>query len=948
MENNRFISVKKIALILLGALYGSAIYGQHETSLSVELDSEKKTLNINHTLIFHNQSNDTLKTLLLNDWTHSYSSKSSPLAKRFSDEFYIGFHLASDMDRGATENITIIDANSLFLSWKRTKENPDLVEVQLRDLIEPNQKTTLHLTYTVKIPNQKFTKFGFTDANRFDLKNWFLVPARYENHSFVKYSNLNLDDAANALSNYQIELKTSNSSTVTSDLTTVDSYLKGSHLITKLTGNRRSEVNLVIAPEAEFESYKNNALEVVTNLEETKLSTVQKAIVISRIVTFTNELIGSYPHHKILVTQTDYERNPFYGLNQLPSIIRPFTDEFIYEIKFLKTYLNTYLKNSIHLDSRKDNWIYDGIQVYTMMKYIDKYHPESKMLGSASNLKLLKSYHLTNLDFNEQYSYFYMLIARKNLDQPLNSPKNTLIKFNEQIAGKYRAGISLRYLDDFLGNQSVERSIQNFYQFNQTNSVSASDFVSELKKNTQKDINWFFEVIINSREIIDYKFLNVSKTKDSVSFSINNKTGVTVPIPVYGLKKGEVVFKKWIDSQKADSVFVFERKNADKIVLNYNNEVPEYNLRNNWKSIKGIALNNRPIKFNFMKDLEDPYYNQIIYVPTLSYNLYDGLSPGIRLHNKTILDKPFTFDINPVYSTIQKSLTGAFQLAVNQNNRDLNLYNIKYSMNGYFFHYAPNASYLKLNPMVQLRIRENDFRENRKQLILFRQVMVNREQNINATDTDFIENYSVFDAKYYNTKTDIINHFSIMSDLQISSSFGKAAVELEYRKLFEDNRQVNLRFFAGKFLYNHSNSDFYSFAVDRPTDYLFDYNFYGISESTGFFSQQFIMAEGGFKSKLNTKFANQWITTFNGSFNVWNWIEVYGDIGLIKNSQNPEKFIYGSGIRLNLVTDYFELYFPVYSNNGWEISQNQYKEKIRFVITLNPKILVNLFTRKWF
>jgi hypothetical protein len=25
-----------------------------------------------------------------------------------------------------------------------------------------------------------------------------------------------------------------------------------------------------------------------------------------------------------------------------------------------------------------------------------------------------------------------------------------------------------------------------------------------------------------------------------------------------------------------------ERKSADKIVLNYKNEVPEYNLRNNW------------------------------------------------------------------------------------------------------------------------------------------------------------------------------------------------------------------------------------------------------------------------------------------------------------------------------------------------------------------------------
>jgi hypothetical protein len=39
-------------------------------------------------------------------------------------------------------------------------------------------------------------------------------------------------------------------------------------------------------------------------------------------------------------------------------------------------------------------------------------------------------------------------------------------------------------------------------------------------------------------------------------------------------------------------------------------------------------------------------------------------------------------------------------------------------------------------------------------------------------------------------------------------------------------------------LYNNSNSDFFSFALDRP-DYLFDYGYYGRSESSGFFSQQF-------------------------------------------------------------------------------------------------------------
>jgi hypothetical protein len=186
-----------------------------------------------------------------------------------------------------------------------------------------------------------------------------------------------------------------------------------------------------------------------------------------------------------------------------------------------------------------------------------------------------------------------------------------------------------------------------------------------------------------------------------------------------------------------------------------------------------------------------------------------------------------------------------------------------------------------------------------------------------------------------------------MTDVQFSGDFGKLSAEIEYRRLFENNRKLNLRLYVGSFLYNTTNSDYFSFGLDRPTDYMFDYNFYGRSESTGFFSQQFVMAEGGFKSKIEPSYANQWMSTLNASYAVWNWIELYGDIGFMKSKQQSSDFVYDSGVRLNLVPDYFELYLPVYSNNGWEITQTKYNEKIRFVITLSPKTLVNLFTRKW-
>nr|WP_315145508.1 aminopeptidase [uncultured Flavobacterium sp.] len=937
---------KNILFILL--IFASAKhYGQHHSLLDVEVNMEHKTLTVLQEIEYTNQTGDTLTSIVLNDWNNAYSTKNSPLGKRFSDEFYRGFHLAADKERGNTSIKKVSNTDNIPLSWERTEKNPDLIVVKLYQKLAPNAKIILHLDYIVKVPSDKFTNYGYTERGGMYLRNWFLAPARYENHSFITYNNLNLDDITNAVSDFDVLLRIPKNFELATDLNEEKTTQVEKFSIYKLKGIKRTDFSVFIEPKTSFRSFKNSSVEVLTNLRGYKADEIQKAIAIDRIVTFTDELIGKPHNEKITVSQADYDRNPFYGLNQMPTFLVPFPDDFLFEIKFLKTYLNNYLKNNLKLDPRKDNWIYDGIQVFTMMRYIDEYYPDCKMTGRVSNFKLFKGFHLLNLDFNEQYSYFYLLMARKNLDQPLGDSKNTLIKFNEQIASKYRAGLSLIYLDNYLGNGSVSNSIRQFNAQNTQKICTENDFETLLKSNTKKDIDWFFKTIINSREIIDYKLSNVSKTKDSISFSLKNKTKISVPISIYGLKNDTIVFKKWIEPKLNDSIYKLERNQATKIVINYKNEVPEFNLRNNWKKLEGFYPNNRPIKFAFVKDLEDPYYNQIIYAPILTYNVYDGLSPGIRFHNRAILNRPFVYDINPTYAIKSKSLTGSAIFMVNKDYRDSNLFNVRYSISGNYFHYAPDATYLKINPMVLMQFRNDDYRDNRKQFLLFRQVIINREKSDIVIDSS-LQDYSVFDVKYINSRTELTNHISFVGDVQFSGEFGKISTEIQYRKLFEDNRQLNLRMFAGAFTYNNSNSDFYSFALDRPTDYLFDYAYLGRSSETGIVSQEFILAEGGFKSKLNPAYANQWITTLNGSYSIWNWIEAYGDIGFVKNSNQKEKFLFDSGIRLNLLTDYFELFFPIYSSKGWEISQPNYNEKIRFVITLNPDKFIQLFTRKWF
>lgn len=924
-------------------------FSQHNSKISVRANTVDKTLLVKQELNYFNTTNDTVKTIVLNDWNNAYSSKSSELARRFSDEFVRAFHLAKDDDRGKTLIKTVVDNNFQNINWKRNEKRVDIVSLELNNPILPHTNQKIILTYVVKVPNERFTKFGFNDEGRLYLKNWFLSPARYQNKQFVIYSNENLDDISNAPSDYEIELEVPKNNFVASDLKVTETKSSNPTYDTFLIkGENRLDVTLVISPKQEFTHYKNEIIEVSTSLE-TKLEDIEKALVIDKITHFINEKIGEIPSDKILVTQEDYNRQPFYGLNQLPSFLSPFSDEFMFELMFLKTYLNNYLKNTLQLNPRKDQWIFDGIQVFIMMQYIDEYHKDIKMTGNLAKLKILKSYHFINLDFNQQYNYLYMLMARKNLDQPLNESKNRLIKFNEQIANKYRAGLSFKYLDSYLGNDIVLHAIQEFIAMNKEFQTNAIDFEIILKEKSPKKIDWFFKTVIETRDLIDFKLKNISKTKNEVTFTIKNKTNTVVPISVYELKKDSVVFQKWIENIKTDTTIVLPRNDADKIVLNYYNEVPEYTLRNNWKSLKGFFFNNRPLKFNFFKDLEEPYYNQLFYVPEFEFNLYDGISVGMKLENRSMLNKPFNFSVTPFYSSNTGQIIGNFSVFIDDYIRDESkLYRIIYSISGNQSHYAPNAKFTRVIPSIQFVFRDRDFRTNKGEYIQIKNLFINREASEEALIPTKAAQYSIFSASYVNSQSEITKSFSFSNQVQISNSFGNITSEISYRKLFENNRQLSLRVFAGKFMYKNNNSNFFSFGLDRPVDFTFQTNLIGRSESTGLFSQQYVYSEGGFKSKLDTRYANNWMTTVNGSFNIWNWVQVYGDVGLVKNTFEPIEFLYDSGIHLNFVQGYFELFLPVYSSNGFELNDAKYGEKIRFIITLSPKTLTSLFTRKWF
>jgi hypothetical protein len=687
---------------------------------------------------------------------------------------------------------------------------------------------------------------------------------------------------------------------------------------------------------------------VVTDIRQKRYSEIEQGISINRVSSFILEHLGKFPYEQLLVSEVDFNKNPLYGLNQLPSFITPYEEQFQFEMKFLKTALNSYLSESLFLDPRGDKWVNDAIINYLMIRFVETYYPDQKLLGNLASKWPVRTTALAKMSFNEQYPFLFMLTARQNLDQALTTPNDSLIKFNQKIANTYKAGLGLIYLSDYLGGQEVDHGIRLFFSQFSGKNVTPNDFKTTLEKFTKKDISWFFDTYVATDKRIDFTIKSAERSNDSLKVTLKNKSGVPVPISLYGMVSDSVVSKYWITDFKGTQTFRIPENNEDRLVLNYEKTIPEFNQRDNWKSLGGFFSSNKKLKFQFFKDAEDPYYNQIFYMPVANYNLYDGISPGIRFTNKTFLQRPFIFDFSPTYAMTQKALVGYGRFTYQKFHNKSGLYMSRFSLGGSTSHFQTNSRYSTLTPSASLSWRPADLISNIRSSLLLRYISVFREIDPSLGNLETNPDYSVLNLRYNYRDNNIINYVSWFADAQHAKEFSKLSFNMEYRQLFESNRQFNFRMFGGYFLRNETTSDFFSFALDRPTDYLFDYNYLGRSEDTGLYSQQIIIAEGGFKSKLTNPYANQWMFTANASFNLWRWIEVFADAGFMKNSNTPSRFVYDTGLRLNLVTDYFELYLPFYSNNGWEISEQNYSDRIRFIITLSPKTLTGLFTRKWF
>ena len=876
-----------------------------------------------------------MDTLYLYDWNHAYSETSTPLAAKLAEEFNFQFEKSKSTEKGNTK-IHEFRTTQGSLNWHRLEKQKDIVAIHLTQPIQPQDSLVFSASYVVKLPADDFTGYGVDNNDEISFRNGFL---QFVNQDFD--GNWNLD------SNYGFNDRTALRSPTKFTICfpkeyTIISSIKGDlhNGCWQAKDQIQGDLAFYLKKTNGFKSLGSYNFEIMTDMAD-GLESDQTAVEITkRMQKFAEDFFGNLSNQYTLIDSEFYIQNPIVGFDLLLNTLRPIPKHEQFELKATQVLIRKLVQSKFPENYRQNRWLADGLSHYLFMRYVETYFPELRLIGNLTELPVLSTYQFAQAPFASKTNLQAAFVYRRNLAQPLLTPSQYLTKYNRKIALRSRSAMGIKILEETESIEQIDAFIFNlFTNKNNLNPLTIQDHFELFFKDRAK---WFYEGYCTENGLTDYEILQIGKSDNQVQIELINHTKAQNPIKANSYLKQRLVSSVWLPGGVEKQRLSFDQTQVDKIVLNPDQLVLEINTNNN-----NIRLNNsftkRARRFRLFEDIPSSHYAATYIAPNFKYNAYDGFLLGMLIHNGLILRQPTTVFFSPQYGSKELGLSGSFSIRHRSYFQKKKLTNVSYGFGVESFHFNPDQRYYRFNPQISAMFLPQGLASNKRSIVELELVSLHQED----------QNKKLLDGAYNSSLTYVYSNSSSSSSrgfgaaLQMGDSFTKFSVNYRNRKYYSEGKQYTFRFFIG-LLSDQNKSGNFDFGISRVNDYSFMYNLLGRSETSGFFSQQYVLAEGGFKSFIPIQMANQWIMSANLSTTLWRGLEVYSDIGLVKNLGQKNHFIYDAGLSFNLIQDYLGLYFPFYSNLGWEIDDKGYSSKIRFTLSLETSELLSLFTRSWF
>ncbi|UMQ43981.1 aminopeptidase [Chryseobacterium sp. Y16C] len=938
--------MKRISICLILFLGVVEISAQKD-SISVEarLSADHKTLTVNQELVYFNHSEKELDSIKLLNWISAYHKRETSLAYRKLEDRNTDLHFAKDEQQGKLLNLHIKNSGQDIPVQDLSDEN---LFLPLQQALKPGEKIKLQLQYQLQLPDRKFTGYGTSD-NNIILKYFFIVPDHFDPDNKYPKKYHDIEESVNFNTFWDINLAAETKYYIQSNIT----QSSNGHF----TDDLDTDPEFILSKK-EFPVININSDDLNTEIKfGYNLSPQEKEnleFFLPLHLRFIKDKLGFVPE-TLFISEKFRNKEDFFGNNDI-SIWKfnfpLFTDAEKIDLDYFGIIAKKILDETIITNKQDNHWFKNGLKSYLEIQYLNKFYKETKLLGTLPETKIfgvkpLKLFHASKVKLVDRYGIAYQYIMSQNLDQKVDEKFTVLSNFNDMAISSFETGSLFNYSADKMGYENFNILLKDFILKNQHQKIDPRDFLKELAEKDER--TEYLADFLEHKNRVNFKLKRLQKENDTLNIKIHKNTFSNIPVKLKTEDKEGNKQEYWVEAEENAKTKTFSLPADDiyKITLNEDYIFPESKYRDNYLYAKGFFSNTKKIKFKFIKDIPNPEFNEIYISPKIRFNnTYDKFLFGVNFKNQSFFDQKFLYSLTPMYSSGTGKMTGSGAISYSFLPAESIIRSLTFGVSGSYFHYDYNLAYRKLSAFSNINFRKNP-RSTVGRSLAFSYNYFERDLSPAMIAKKDYDKYNLWSLGYGYSDSQMIHEKSLSISTQGMEDFNKITAEGFYRWEFAPKQKLSLRLFAGYFVRNDTRNSTFNYGISRVSNYSFSYTLLGESASSGILSQQFILADGGFKSFLPGS-VNQWITSFNVDSSVWKIFHVYADAGFYKNKNRPTQFIWDSGIKVRVIPDFLEVYFPVQSSLGFEPSFKDYAKRIRYTLVLNLGSIINAARRGWY
>jgi hypothetical protein len=968
-----------------GVMQAQPAYWQQkvDNDIAVTLDDKENMLRGNITIVYQNNSPDTLRFIYFHLYPNAYSTDRTAFERQAVENKKTDHYFSGIEDRGFIDSLkfTVTGSdNSIRPAGIVEMQDPDIMRLILPEPLLPGGRISMETPFRIKIP-KAFSRLGH-DKQTYQISQWFPKPAVYDAKGWHAMPYLDQGEFYSEYGSYHVEI-TLPENYIVMGTGNIMEQKENDWLdaLSKLPLPKAKDTTVIVSAQQlktitfeeenihDFAWFANKKWIVRKDTVQVPGSDhvvtayacyspsgqkewAQSLTYIKKAVRAYSEAVGPYPYQTVKAVEGPIGVG---GGMEYPTItvIAATKDSGLLQTCLVHEVGHNWFYGILGSNERMYPWMDESINNF----YEQKIAP----------------YHSTIAGINRDESFFaYAAMAATNNLVPADTSAMVMSEasYGADIYGK--ASAMFFWLEAYMGKENFTAAMKEYFNTWQYKHPQPADFRVIFEKHSSKSLSWFFDEAMRSTRPVDFAIGSVKK-KNGLEVTVHNKTGMKTPAQVIVYQHdGKDSVSMWTEPFTGTTTISHPSLTGyEKVKIA--DAVPDYNIRNN--------ENRSPLTLNVFAGFNMDPKMKVWVLPAIGYNYYDGFMAGAMLHNLTTPQNKFQFAVVPFYAFGSKTFAGTGIAGYTFNFHDGWLHDIQLNVSGKTFSYGKtnmnienyiHTRFTKVAPELVFNIRKPDWRSPVSRSLSIKGYWIREDvlqYNQNPVDSLYRPSKGGYEDNFYgklryehkNERT--FNPFSYALEGQLGKQFAKLSVEANLRvDYFQKNKALHIRAYAGKFFSFGDNSfDAYRYRIANTysgqNDYLYDETYFGRNEQTGFWSQQISIKEGGFK--VNTlQYATQlgltdnWLFSLNLKTDIpylWNLpVRLFADVATFADAKrlNPSgaSVLYEAGIEVYW-GEYVSVYLPlVMSKDFSEYTKSIYPEN-RFLKTIS--FSVNIGNLNW-